>query len=54
MDSISYVLFFCLKKENRPLVRFSSNFQDSFVMVSFIPHCMNEIFSAKIKNNEFF
>ena len=39
--------FFLFEKINHPLVRFSSNFQESFVMVSFIPHCMNEILSAK-------
>ena len=50
VDSISYVLF-CLKKYPRPLVRFSSNFQESFVMVSFIPHCVNEILSAKQNNS---
>ena len=28
-------------------MRLSSNFQGSFVLVSFVPHCMNEISSAK-------
>ena len=37
---------FCLKKKNRSPVWFSSNVQDSSVMVSFIPDCMNEMFSS--------
>ena len=51
VESISYVLFFLFEKIKSPdcpiLSRFFSNFQESFVMVSFIPHCMNEILNAK-------
>ena len=46
------MLFFYLFEKNRPLVRFSSTFQESLVMVSFIPPCMNEFLRAK--NNGFF
>ena len=42
-----FLRFFCLfEKYSRSLVRFSSEFQESFVMVSFIPDCMSDIFSS--------
>ena len=39
--------FFCFGKRNRPLLRLFSNFQGCFVIASFFPDCMDEIYSAE-------